>query len=109
MANKKKAIKNTKPTTLLSDVIDEYRDQIIGHFIADDSIDQGWLVLYNAHLRADGKPYNTGRRFILHRKDFEPSISQTESKIEKVYQFILLCVKGEYKPEQINEWWAINS
>jgi hypothetical protein len=108
MANKKKAIKNTKSTTELSDVIDEYRDQIIGHFIADDRIDQGWLVLYNAHLRSDGKPYNTGRRFILHRRDFEPSITQTERKIEKIYEFILLCVKGDYKPEDVNEWWALN-
>lgn len=108
-ANKKKAIKLTKPSVTLADVVDEYRWQFIGHFIGNPNVDIGWYVIFNAHVNElTGKPYNRGRRFILHRKDFEPSISLTEAKIEKVYQFILLCVKGEYKPEQINEWWAIN-
>jgi len=106
MANKKKAIKNTKPTTTLADVIDEYRDQIIGHFIGSPNVDQGWLVLYNAHVRSNGIPYNTGIRFIVKREDFEPSITLTEKKIEKVYRFILECVAGKYKPENVNEWWA---
>jgi hypothetical protein len=108
MSNKKKAIKNTRSTTLLSDVVDEYRDQIIGHFIGNPNVDQGWLVLYNAHVRANGIPYNTGIRFIVNRADFEPSITQTERKIEKVYQFILECVAGKYKPEDVNEWWGLN-
>ena len=105
-ANKKKAIKLTKPEVALSDVVDEYRDQFIGHFIANPNVDMGWYVIYNAHVRADGKPYNTGRRFILHRKDFEPSITIMEAKIEKVYRFILECVDGKFKPENINEWWV---
>lgn len=109
MANKKKAIKNTRSTTLLSDVVDEYRDQIIGHFIANENVDQGWLVLYNAHIRANGKPYNTGLRFVINRSDFEPSITLTEKKIERVYQFILECVAGKYKPEDVNEWWNLTT
>jgi len=54
-----------------------------------------------------GKPYNRGVRFILRREDFEPSITQTERKIEKVYEFIKLCVSGQYKPEDVNEWWNL--
>jgi hypothetical protein len=108
-ANKKKACNLTRPEVTLADVVEEYRDQFIGHFIANRELDYGLYVIYNgATNELTGKPYNRGRRFILHRKDFEPSITQTERKIEKIYEFILLCVKGEYKPEDINAWWAVN-
>ena len=29
----------------------------------------------------------------------------SEKKIERVYEFILLCVDGKFKPEDINSWW----
>ena len=108
-ANKKKAIKLTEPTVTLSDVVDEYRDQFISHFIGCPEFDFGWYVIYNAHVNEfTGIPYNDGNRFIINRKDFEPSISLMEAKIEKAYRFILLCVAGEYKPEDINVWWVLN-
>jgi hypothetical protein len=108
-ANKKKACNLTLDSVSVADVVDEYRWQFIGHMIGNPSVDMGWYVIYNAHTNElTGKPYNRGRRFILHRKDFEPSITQTEKKIEKIYEFILLCVKGDYKPEDINAWWAVN-
>jgi len=107
-ANKKKACNLTLPTTTLADVVDEYRDQFIGHFIGNPNVDLGWYVIYNAHTNElTGKPYNRGVRFILRREDFEPSITQMERKIEKVYEFIKLCVIGEYKPEDVNEWWNL--
>lgn len=106
-ANKKKACNLTLPTVTLADVVDEYRWQFIGHFIGNPACDLGWYIIFNAHVNElTGKPYNRGVRFILKREDFEPSITQTERKIEKVYQFILECVAGKYKPEDINEWWA---
>jgi len=106
-ANKKKAIKLTRPTVTLADVVDEYRDQFIAHFIGNPECDLGYYVIYNAHVNElTGKPYNRGVRFILKREDFEPSITQTERKIEKVYRFILECVAGKYKPKDVNEWWV---
>lgn len=107
-ANKKKACNLTQPNVTLADVVDEYRDQFIGHFIGNPECDFGWYVIYNAHTNElTGKPYNRGVRFVLRREDFEPSISIMEEKIYRVYQFIKLCVAGEYKPEQINEWWVL--
>lgn len=105
--NKKKAANLTLPTVTESDVVDEYHDQFIGHFIGNPNVDIGWYVIYNAHVRLDGTPYDRGRIFVFHRKDFEPSISLMEVKIEKVYRFILLCVAGQYKPEDINSWWVM--
>jgi hypothetical protein len=107
-ANKKKACNLTLNSVKVEDVVDEYRWQFIGHFLGSCNLDYGHYIIYNSHINElTGKPYNRGRRFILHRKDFEPSISITEKKIEKIYEFILLCVKGDFKPEQVNEWWAI--
>ena len=103
--NKKKAANLTLDTVTAADVVDEYRDQFIGHFIGNPNLDEGWYVIYNAHLRLDGTPYNRGRIFVFNRKDFEPSISLMEAKIEKVYRFILLCVEGKFKPEDVNSWW----
>ena len=106
-ANKKKAIKLTKPEVTLADVVDEYRDQFIGHFLGLPNSDKGYYVIYNAHMNQfTGKPYNTGRRFILRREDFEPSITLMEAKIEKVYRFILECVDGKFNAQDINEWWV---
>ena len=106
--NKKKAANLTLPTVTAADVVDEYRDQFTAHFLGCPFAEEGWYVIYNAHSKVDGTPYNRGRIFVFNRKDFEPSISLMESKIEKVYRFILLCVDGVYKAEEINEWWAIN-
>ena len=104
-SNKKKAANQTLEKTLASDVVNERRHQIIGHFIGNPNIDEVWLIIYNAHIRSNGIPYNRGRIFVFNRKDFEPSISLMEAKIEKVYRFILLCVEGKFKPEDINSWW----
>lgn len=108
-ANKKKAIKLTKPEITLADVVDEYRDQFIGHFLGLPNSEKGYYVIYNAHINSfTGKPYNRGVRFILNRADFEPSITLMEAKIEKVYRFILECVAGKYTADQVNEWWGVN-
>jgi|AntDeeMinimDraft_5_1070356.scaffolds.fasta_scaffold05986_5 hypothetical protein len=104
--NKKKACNLTLPTVTAADVVDEYRLQLIGHFIGNPNVDKGWYVIYNAHSNLEGVAYNRGRIFVFDRKDFEPSISLMEAKIEKVYRFILLCVAGEFKPEDINSWWV---
>lgn len=104
--NKKKAANLTLPTVTEADVVNEYREQFIGHFIGNPNVDEGWYVVYNAHIRENGTPYDRGRIFVFHRKDFEPSISLMEAKIEKAHRFVLLCVAGEYKPEDINSWWV---
>lgn len=107
-ANKLKACMLTSGELTIEDVIDEYRDQFIGHFIGNPNVDQGWYVIYNAHFNElTGKAYNRGVRFVVHRKDFERQIAEMEAKIEKVYRFIRLCVAGEYKPENINGWWGV--
>lgn len=107
-ANKTKACNLTDGTATLADVVDEYRDQFIGHFLALPNSEKGYYIIYNAHVNElTGKPYNRGVRFILRREDFEPSITLTEKKIERVYQFILECVAGKYKPEDVNEWWNL--
>lgn len=103
--NKKKACNLTLPTVTEADVVNEYRDQFIGHFIGNPNVDEGWYLIYNAHIKLDGTPYNRGRLFKFKREDFEPSISLMEKKIERVYEFILLCVDGKFKPEDINSWW----
>jgi hypothetical protein len=108
-ANKTKACNLTDGSATLADVVDEYRDQFIGHFLGLPNSELGYYVIFNAHVNElTGKPYNRGVRFILKREDFEPSITQTERKIEKVYEFIKLCVAGKYKPEDVNEWWGLN-
>ena len=107
-ANKKKACNLTLPTVTLSDVIDEYKWQFVGHFIGNPNVDQGWYVIYNAHINElTGKAYDRGVRLIVERKDLQSDIDFAEAKIEKAYEFIKLCLKGEWKVEQINEWWAI--
>lgn len=106
-ANKKKACNLTLPSVRLTDVIDEYKWQFIGHFIACENLDYGWYVIFNAHTNEiTGEPYNRGVRFILNRSDYEYEIEQTEAKIAKVYEFIKLCVAGLQKVENINAWWA---
>lgn len=106
--NKKKAANLTLDSVTAVDVVEEYREQFISHFIGCPFADEGWYVIYNAHSKVDGERYDRGRIFVFSRKDFEPSISLMEAKIEKAYRFILLCVAGEYKPEDINVWWVLN-
>lgn len=109
-ANKIKACNLTDGTKKLEDVIDEYRDQFVGHFIGLPSADVGYYVIYNAHVNAlTGKPYDRGVRFIIKREDLAYEIEQTEEKIRKVYEFIKLCVAGLQKVENINAWWATYS
>jgi hypothetical protein len=103
--NKKKACNLTLESVTAADVVNEYSDQFIGHFIGNPNVDVGWYLIYNAHTKLDGTLYDRGRLFIFKREDFEPSISLMEKKIERVYKFILLCVEGKFKPSDINAWW----
>lgn len=106
-ANKKKAANLTLPSVRKEDVIDEYRWQFIGHFISCENFDEGWYVIYNAHINEiTGEPYNRGRRFIITREELSEEIESTEQKIARVYEFIKLCVAGLQKVENINVWWA---
>ena len=106
-ANKKKACNLTRQEVKLADVIDEYKWQFIGHFIGNPNLDLGWYCIYNAHSNElTGEPYNRGRVFVLDREDLEPEIEATEKKIERVYEFIKLCVAGLQKVENINVWWG---
>jgi len=109
-ANKMKACTLTDGTQKLEDVIDEYKDQFIGHFIGNPECDFGYYVIYNAHVNAlTGEPYDRGVRFVLDRKDYATEIEATEAKIERVYAFIKLCVAGLQKVENINAWWAVEA
>lgn len=103
--NKKKACNLTLDSVKIEDVVDEYRDQFIGHFIGNPNLDVGWYLIYNAHTKYDGTPYNRGRLFSFKRSDFEPSITLMEAKIKKVHDFIMLCVEGKFQAEDINVWW----
>jgi hypothetical protein len=106
-ANKKKACNLTIEGVLPSDVVDEYKWQFIGHFIANPNLDYGWYVIYNAHNNEiTGEPYNRGRVFLIERENLANEIEATEAKIARVYEFIKLCVAGLQKVENINAWWA---
>ena len=106
-ANKTKACNLTDGTKTKADVIDEYRDQFVGHFLGLPSADVGYYIIYNAHINAlTGKPYDRGVRFIITREELSTEIDATEAKIEKVYEFIKLCVAGLQKVENINVWWG---
>jgi len=108
-ANKMKACNLTDGTKKIEDVIDEYKDQFIGHFIGSPNTDIGYYVIYNAHINAlTGKAYDRGVRFIINRSDLEAEIDATEAKIARVYEFIKLCVAGLQKVENINAWWAVS-
>jgi hypothetical protein len=87
--------------------VGEYCDQFSGHFIAAPWISELHYTVYNAHRnKLTGKYYDEGVTFIYTRDEFQGLIDENKYLIPRVHEFVLLCVKRLYVPEDINKWWA---
>ena len=105
--NSKKAWQLTNKPYTKADVVDEYKYQLACHFIGSPHLDKGWYVVYDGHEDKDGVSRDKAKVWEFERHEFTGLIKEIEARIEMCYKFVLLCVKGIYKPEEINEWWDV--
>lgn len=103
--------KNTEGNPIYSkaEVLNEYNFQFAGHLAAAPEANELWYVIYNAHQNEiTGDFYDRGVLYRYSRVELQPLIERIEYRLPKVHDFILKCVAGEYRPEEINSYWVSN-